>query len=289
MVGSFITQKFKNISINGSKTTRYLMLITGILIYACSYNLFILNNEIVAGGVSGIGTILKDILDPSVSIFLASIFLLILSFILLGKEKTTASIVGSLLFPLFVKLTSDIGTIIPIENTDLFLIAVFGGFCQGIASGLVFKAGFTTGGTDILNQIASKYGKISIGTAMLFTDGLIVLAGGFFFGWTKVMYAIIVLYIISLMADRVILGISSNKAFYIVTDKEKEVKEYILKKLGRGVTILDGRGGYTDEKQKVFMCVIPTREYFKVKEEIEKLDDNAFFIVTDAYHSYGGS
>jgi uncharacterized membrane-anchored protein YitT (DUF2179 family) len=123
---------------------------------------------------------------------------------------------------------------------------------------------------------------------MLMTDGLIVLSAGFFFGWTRVMYGVILLYIISLIADRVVLGISSSKAFYIVAEKEEEVKEYILN-LGHGVTMLEGKGGYTNEKQKVFMCLIPTSEYFKVKEGLEEIDKNAFLIVTDAYQSVGGS
>jgi uncharacterized membrane-anchored protein YitT (DUF2179 family) len=178
---------------------------------------------------------------------------------------------------------------IQIDNSDLLLIVLFAGIFEGFGCGLVFKAGFTTGGTDILNQIASKYAKVSLGTAMLMTDGIIVLSAGFFFGWTRVMYGIIILYLISFIADKVVLGISSSKAFYIVAEKEEEVKQYILNTLGHGVTILEGKGGFTNEKQKIFMCLIPTREYFKVKEGLEEIDKNAFFIVTDAYQSVGGS
>lgn len=272
-----------------NRLSRYTMMIVGTLIYAAAYNLFMLENNIVAGGVGGIAIITKRFVDPSLIIFIFSIVLLLISFILLGREKTMASLVGSLLFPLFVKLTSNVAVYIPIEQTDLLLLAIFAGICEGLASGLVFKAGFTTGGTDILNQIVSKYGKFSIGTSMLLIDGLIVIAGGFAFGWTKALYAIIVLYIISIMADKVILGISSSKAFYIVTEKEAEVKKYIVDTLSHGVTVLDGRGGYTNERQKMFMCVIPTREYFKVKEGLEEIDSEAFFIVMDAYQSVGGS
>jgi uncharacterized membrane-anchored protein YitT (DUF2179 family) len=232
---------------------------------------------------------MKTMVDPALLIFIISLFLLLLSLILLGKEKTMASIIGSLLFPLFVKITSGLVSNIQIDNSDLLLIVLFAGIFEGFGCGLVFKAGFTTGGTDILNQIASKYAKVSLGTAMLMTDGIIVLSAGFFFGWTRVMYGIIILYLISFIADKVVLGISSSKAFYIVAEKEEEVKQYILNTLGHGVTILEGKGGFTNEKQKIFMCLIPTREYFKVKEGLEEIDKNAFFIVTDAYQSVGGS
>jgi uncharacterized membrane-anchored protein YitT (DUF2179 family) len=102
------------------------------------------------------------------------------------------------------------------------------------------------------------------------------------------MYAIIILYIISILADRVVLGISSTKAFYIVTSKEEAVKNYILNEVSHGVTVLNGEGGYTNKNQKVLMCLIPTREYFKIKEGLEEIDSGAFLIVTDAYQSSGG-
>ena len=102
------------------------------------------------------------------------------------------------------------------------------------------------------------------------------------------MYSLITLYIISVMTDKVILGISQSKAFYIITEHETAVKQFILKHLNHGVTVLDGRGGYTGNHQKVIMCVIPTKEYFMFKEGIHQIDKNAFFVVTDAYEVSGG-
>lgn len=273
-----------------SRVKRYAQFILGLLLVAISFNLFLSPNELVAGGVSGISIIIRHIfgIDPSVFIFISSVALLIISFFLLGKEKTMGSILGSLLFPLFVKLTSNIDVYLDIDNTQLLLAAIFGGVIQGFGAGLIFKAGFTTGGTDIVNQIISKYAKVSIGTSMLMSDGLIVLSGVFVFGVTKLMYALIVLYIITVMTDKVILGISDSKAFYIITDEEEKVKEFILKYLNHGVTIFNAKGGYTKEKQNVLLCVVPTKEYFKLKEGIHQIDHDAFFVVTDAYEVFGG-
>ena len=153
---------------------------------------------------------------------------------------------------------------------------------------LIFKAGFTTGGSDIINQVVSKYGKMSIGNAMIFTDGVIVCLSVFAFGWIQLMYSLLTLYLISTMTDKVILGISKSKAFYIITEHETEVKSFILKHLSHGITVLDGRGGYTGDRQKVIMCIIPTKEYFIAKEGIHAIDKNAFFVVTDAYEVSGG-
>ena len=269
---------------------RYTMFVIGVFIVAAAYNLFFIPSEVVYG-VGGIGIILKKLfgIDPSLTIMIGSILLLFLSFILLGKEKTTNSIVGSLLYPIFVKLTENIGTFVNLGDADPLIIVLFGAVINGFGLGIIFKTGFTTGGTDILNQIVSKYGKTSVGNAMLATDGLIVASGVFVFGWTKVMYSIISLYIVSIMTDKVILGISESKAFYIITDHETAVKKFILNHLSHGVTVLDARGGFTGNNQKVIMCIIPTKEYFIAKEGIHEIDPNAFFVVTDAYEVSGGA
>lgn len=272
------------------KIKRYLELILGLIITAISFNLFILPNDIVFGGVSGLSIIFKKFvdIDPSIFIMIASIFCLILSFIFLGEKKTTGSIVGSILFPILVKLTENIGTIINIDMSDQLLLAIFGGVLYGFGAGLVFKAGFTTGGTDIINQIICKYFKVSMGTSMLIIDGLIVLFGAFIFGWTKFMYAIIILYMISLLTDKVLLGISNSKAFYIITNKEKEISDFVINTLGHSITVFDAKGGYTNRKNSVLFTVIPTKEYFKFKEGIHEIDNDAFFTVIDAYEVLGG-
>ena len=273
-----------------ARTKRLISFILGSLILAISYNLFLAPNKLVAGGVSGIAIILNSLfkVEHFIVILALNISLLILSYFLLGKEKTRASILGSLVFPFFVKLTSDIGQIIDIDTSQLLISAVFGGVLYGLGIGMIFKAGYTSGGTDILNQILNKYFKLSIGKSMLYTDGTITLSSSLVFGTNKMMYAIIVLYIVSIMSDRVILGISDSKAFYIVTDEEKAIKDYILKYLNHGVTVFNAKGGYAKEKQNVLMCVLPTKDYYRLKTGILEIDPEAFFVVTDAYEVFGG-
>lgn len=290
-------EKILEIIKNNNKVTRYFTFFLGCLLYAVAFNLFFLPLNIVYGGVSGISIITKNIwgLNPSMVILVLSLLLLVVSYFTLGFEKTKGSILGSILFPLCVELTASIGTLIHFQVDDVLLSIIFGSVISGIGAGMNFKSGFTTGGTDIVNQIISKYAHVSIGKAMLMSDGLIVLTSGFFLGeegqffaFENVMYAIIVLYIISLMADKVMLGINQTKCFYIVTDKEGEMKNFLINYLEHGVTLLEGKGGYTGNKQKVIMCIVPTKEYFMVKDAINKIDEKAFFVVTDAYESFGG-
>lgn len=273
-----------------SSVKRHLQLLIGCLLIATSYNLFLVPNNIVAGGVAGFAIIINYLfnIDNSLVILIGSIILLILSYFLLGKEKTKATILGSLLFPICVNLTKNIGNIIDIDTNQLLLISVFGGVVYGFGAGLIYKAGFTTGGTDIINQILSKYLKISMGNSMLYCDGTIVLLTAFVFGPTQFMYSIIILYVISYMSDRVILGVSDSKAFYIVTEEKEKIKEYILKYLNHGVTVFNAKGGYAKENQKVLMCVLPTKDYYKLKEGIHEIDPHSFFVVTDAYEVFGG-
>jgi len=270
-----------------SSISRFIYFILGMLLFSFSFNYFLLPNDLVFGGVSGLSIIFKNILDPSIFVFVVSSILLVISYIFLGKEKTFGSAVGSLLLPVFLKIMSFVTDNID-KVDEVFLAVIFGGLLAGVGIGFVYKAGFTMGGTDIINQIIHKYFKISLGKCMLISDGSIVLCSFFSFGLIKFMYAVVVLYIISTMTDKVLLGISNSKAFYIVTSQVNEVKNYVMVKLGHGITIFDAVGGFSKEDQKVLFCVIPTRDYFKLKEGIHDIDKDAFFVVTDAYEVFGG-
>lgn len=266
---------------------RFIYFILGMLLFSFSFNYFLLPNNLVFGGVSGLSIIFKNVLDPSIFVFVVSSILLVISYIFLGKEKTFGSAVGSLLLPMFLKIMSYVTDNID-KVDEVFLAVIFGGLLAGVGIGFVYKAGFTMGGTDIINQIIHKYFKISLGKCMLISDGSIVLCSFFSFGLIKFMYAVVVLYIISTMTDKVLLGISNSKAFYIVTTRVNEVKNYVMIKLGHGITLFDAMGGFSKEDQKVLFCVVPTRDYFKLKEGIHDIDKDAFFVVTDAYEVFGG-
>lgn len=283
--------KNKNIIVKKEPlVTRILEFILGCFVVALSYNLFIAPNGIVPGGVGGLAIIVNKITgaDNAITIFILNIFLLLLSLILLGKEKTRASILGSILFPIMVKLTENLNVWLQIDTSNVLLSSVSGAILFGLGAGLIFRAGFTTGGTDIINQIISKYLKITLGKSMLLSDGLIVIGSVFIFGIKHMLYSMLALYIISLISDRVVLGISDSKMFLIVTDKDEEVKEYILEKLNHGVTIFKGKGGYKRGNENVLMAVLPTKEFTLLRDGINKIDKNVFYIITDTYEVFGG-
>ncbi len=264
--------------------------IIGLTLFSLAFNLFLLPNDLVFGGVSGLSIVFnsKFGIDPSLFVLVVNIFLLIISFIFLGKEKTAKGIIGSLLLPLFMKITEILTLYIDLSDIDILVAALYGGVLAGIGIGLVYKTGFNTGGTDIINLIINKYAGFSIGRSMFVSDGIIVLSGIFVFGLIKSMYAGIVLFLLSKLSDRVILGIGRSKAFYIITDEPDKVRDFIVKKLGHGITEINAKGGFKKESQKVLFTVIPTQEYYQIKNELNRIDKSAFFVVVDAFESKGG-
>lgn len=272
------------------KIKSILMIVLGTLICALSYNIFMVPHNILPGGVSGIAIIINEFFDFNNSLFIliASILLLFVSLFTLGKESTAKSILGSLLFPLFVYLTESVIVTNHIMTNNMLLSSIVGGVSFGFGLGLVFKEGYTTGGTDIINKILNKYLYVSMGTGMLIVEGTILFVGSFLLGFDILMYSLIVIYLSSGIIDKVILGISQNKSFYIITSEPKKVSEYIINELKHGVTILDGKGAYSSDAKGVILTVIPTHDYYKLKEGLKLIDSKAFFVVCDSYEVGGG-
>lgn len=282
-------KKEKNYQLK-KKIKRYVSFILGCLLVAISYNAFLANHDLVPGGISGLAIILNHLIgiNNALFVFLVGIILLVISYFLLGKEKTKYSVLGTILFPIFLELTLWVTKIVTIDESQLLLASLFGGVIYGVGIGMILKAGFTTGGTDIINQILSKYLKISMGKAILITDGIIVFISAIVFGPVHLMYSVLVLYILSIMSDRIILGISDSKAFFIITEQDDLVKDYVLSELGHGATIFKAKGGLNKENQNVLLCVLPTKDYYKLRAGINAIDKEAFFVATDAYEVYGG-
>ncbi len=262
------------------------MLLTGCLIVAFSFNLFFLRYNIVCFGVSGISIVLAEFgINPSIFIMVANIVLIIISYFFLGIEDVKNQIVGALIYPVFVELTLKITDLIDLGNLEFIIIAVMGGILAGIGYGLIYKSGYSTGGTDVIGNLICKYSKISMGNAMMFVNVSIIVIGKIVFSWKIVMYAIVVAYLISVATDKILLGISNSKAFYIVVSKDKDdiVRDFLTSLDGVGSTIIDASGGYSNDKQTLILAVAPTKMYFIIKEGLREIDKNIFYLVCDSY------
>ncbi len=269
---------------------RITMLVISLFFSAIVYNLFLLPVNLVTGGAGGIATITNYVygIDPALMILIISITCALLSFMYLGPEVTAVTILASVLYPFFVKITEPLTNIIQMDYSDMFTITLFAGVLNGIANGIMYKTGYNNGGLPVISQILEKYYKIPIAKTSAIINITIVLVAGVFFGSINVMYAIILIYLNSIIINKVLLGISNNKAFYIITSEEDQIKNYIIRTLGHSVTVFDVKGGFLNKKNKVVLTVVPSQEYYRVTEGIKLIDKEAFFVVTDSYEVVGG-
>ncbi len=288
----FKTEKIKDLVYQKNYISRFIILLIGVTLLALVYNVFLVPNNLVIGGTSGIAIILQKLfgINPNIFLYIASGVLLIISYFFLGKQETATTIIGSLLYPIMVSATTPLAAYLrQYMNFDSFLIVILiAGLLNGLANGIIYKNGFTTGGSDILMKIINKYAKIPEGKSVLYTNLTIILIGCFVFGINKMIYAILILYISSSLVDRILIGISNSKLFFIYTKETKKVKNFIIEDLKCGVTLLDTKGGFREKKGVLLMCVVPTKDYYYFKESVLLIDPTAFFVINDCYEVQGG-
>ncbi|WP_223592164.1 YitT family protein [Neobacillus bataviensis] len=263
----------------------YVFVLIGSAIIAVAFNLFLLPNQIASGGVSGISTILKTVFgwEPAYVQWAFNIPLFIAGVILLGKQFGVKTLVGTIFLPMVVFATKNLEP----WTHDALLGALFGGIGVGLGLGIVFRGKASTGGTDLAAQIINKYTGFTLGRCVVLIDGIIVLSAAIVFDIEKGLYALIALYVTSKTIDLIQVGFGRSKMAMIITNKQEEVREGILKKVDRGVTKLSAHGGFTDNERPVLMCVVDQSEFTKLKQLVKTLDPSAFVVVMDAAEVLG--
>lgn len=263
------------------------MFLLGVLASAFAFNLFFEDYSIIPSGSSGLALLLAQYssFDVSIIILIVGLVCLIIGLIAYGFEYAFKMLLMTLIYPVFVFLASYITKYIVLEDTSLFLIVVFGGGLVGFANGLIRKSGYSPGGFAVIFDLMYQYLHISIGTATIIINLILIIFCTYVFGVESAIYSVISLIVSSYMVDKIMFGISSNKVFYIITSKPSEISDYVINKLHYSVTLINARGGYTNKKKKVLMSVISTREYVKVKELLKVIDPGVFFLIVDTYES----
>ena len=267
------------------------LFVIGCLISSLSYNLFFVPNNFVSGGLGGISVILNHYysIEPRLVILLGNAILVVACIITLGFKKSLLSIIGAATSTAFVYLTKDIPTMINFSFDNILLYVLAAGVVGGFGDALVYKAGFNTGGSSIVALIIQHYRHKSLGTLLRNISLSIIAIGGFAFGYTSVMYSLIIIFISSYLVDKILIGISESKMFFIHTDKEREVTDFIIKIIESGVTEFDSHGAFSHRRKKILMCVVPTERYTLLKNAIKEVDPDAFIVVSDCYEVLGGT
>lgn len=266
------------------------MILLGTFISALAFNVFFSPYHIVSGGLSGLAVIYNYLFNYNEAfiILFGTVIIFLIGLLFLNKEDILKSFLGSILFPLFVYITGILLSSINLHIDNKLLASIMGGVTYGFGLGIIYKEGYTTGGVDIFAKMICRYLHTSFLTATIFIDTFFCIIGAFVFGFETLIYSAISIYVYSVMIDKVILGLSGNKSFYIITEKSTEVKEYIINELKHGVTVLNGRGAFSNKRKAVLFVVIPTRDYYKLKDGLKMIDENAFFVVSASYEVGGG-
>lgn len=269
-----------------------LTFVLGVFLVAMCYNLFLLPNNFVVGGLTGVSVIVKEVFnyDPATFIFIFSMLLLVVSYFTLGKEITRNNTIGSFLYPLMIYITTPLCSAIlsKVTISEFLVKVILAGLLYGLGNGLIYKHNYSTGGGDIIMQLISKYFKISTANAYLPGRLIVIVLSSFVFGFEIFLYSIIVVLISDFIVERVVVGVSHSKVFYIYAEKLDEVKSIVTDEIKSGYTVLESKNAKKG-KSEILMVVVMNRESHRLKTRIKMVDPKAFFIITDCYEVNGGT
>lgn len=266
--------------------SKYLMLFLGSILAAVGVEEFLVPNQIIDGGIVGISIMLSHVTGLSLSAFL---IILNLPFLYLGYMQIGKSFTIATLFSV-VSLAYWVAVLHPVTQmtNDLFLAAVFGGITIGLGVGLIIRYGGSLDGTEIVAIILDKKTGFSVGEIIMFFNLFILGSAGLVFSWDKSMYSLVAYFIAFKVIDITIEGLDESKGVMIVTDNPDEIADALMARLGRGVTILHGEGGYSREPKKVLYSVITRLEVAKLKAIIYEKDEHAFVTINEVHDVLGG-
>lgn len=270
------------------KIKEYLLTTIGVALTAIALEYFFFPCDIAAGGVSGIGLVVNKVsgLDTSIVVLVLNILLFILAFIVLGKSFGAKSIYATVMLSVFMWIIEKI--LKPgILTENMFLASVFGSILLGMGAAIVFHQGASTGGTSIIAAIISKFTPIGIGISVLLTDSFVCLLAISVFGVDKGLFGFFSVILIGLIIDKFIDGFNTCKQVFIITSKEKEIVNHIIKNIDRGCTVLNGNGGYTGSDVKIIYTVLNSNQFIALKKHVKEIDPAAFLTVNDSTEVLG--
>ena len=284
------TKNILDIINNKNRIIRVIAFIFGVFLVALNYNLILSQNDIVIGGTSGLALVVKSLTGLSKLTFLnvSAGILFIISLIFLDKNKTFKSLFGALVFNLFVAVTNPLTNIISIDFQSTFMIILLSAVLNGVATGIIYKSGFNTGGSDIIISIINKYLKIPMGKSSTAVNVFIIGSGLLVFGPIKTFYALFILIISNYIVDYILLGIKNSKMCFIKSKNINEISDYIIKNMNLGITEVESRCGFHKKTSPVIIVIVPTEKYYGFKHLIKQKDKKAFMLTINCYGVSGG-
>ncbi|BAO06645.1 MULTISPECIES: YitT family protein [Enterococcus] len=263
-------------------------IILGTSIYAFGLVYLNIANQLAEGGVSGITLILRALfhIDPAYSTLLINIPLILLGGKILGKRALAYTVLGTVSLSVFLWIWQRIPLQINLEH-DLLIVSLLAGLIAGVGSGIVYRMGGTTGGSDIIARILEKNHGISMGRSLLAFDVIVLLASLTYIDLKRMMYTLIASYVFSRVIDFILDGGYSAKGILVVSNKSEEIAPLLMTGLQRGVTFLHGEGGFSGVDKKMIYMVVSARELNEVKRIIHEIDEHAFLSILNVHEVEG--
>lgn len=263
----------------------YVQIVLGCLLGGVAYPLFLVPNNIAPGGLSGLAMILNYLFGSPVGLtsLLMNIPLFLIGYKAMGRVFAFRSLVATVLFSVTIDMAK-----LPAMTNDPLLGTLYGGVLLGVGLGLILRGGATTGGSDMVARLVHKrFQHITVGAFLFFIDCCVVLLAGMTIQVEYALYAFISIYISSKLIDVVMDGFTREKACYVISEKNEQVKTRIMAELDRGVTLLTARGGYSGAERPVLLCVLSAQEVGRLKAIVRDADEKAFIFISDAHEVLG--
>ena len=259
----------------------------GSLLFAIGINYFAIPNRLSEGGIIGLTVVTYYLFDwsPGIVNFGLNAILLAVGYKFFDKKTMVYTIIGIVETSLFLYVTEHIQYQV---NSDTLLAALFAGVFVGIGLGCMFKAGGTSGGSAILARLANQYLGWSVGKGVLIIDIVVIAGSVFIIGQEKAMYTLVAVFVGAKVIDFIVEGMDTKTAVTIISNQPDLIRETITKNMTRGVTVLEGRGGYTGKNKEVLYIVINKQELVKLKQVISRVDEDAFVVIHDVRDVLGG-
>lgn len=265
---------------------RGVMLTLGALLVAVGLEIFLVPNNVIDGGVVGLAIISSHLTKLPIGLFTVVLNLpfLWLGYKQIGKTFALSTLYAVAVMSMFVTFLHPV----PVLTSDLLLAAVFGGVILGVGVGMIIRTGGSLDGTEIVAIMVSRNLPFSVGEIVMFFNIFILGSAGFVFGWDHAMYSLIAYFVAYKAIDIAIEGLNQSKSAIIITGQAGAIRDAILHRLGRGVTEIPARGGYSQEEKSLLYCVITRLEIAKLKRIVAEHDESAFVVVEDVHDVVGG-
>lgn len=284
---------YKHIAVHAASIA---VIVFGAMLLSAGFSLFLVPLNVAPGGFGGLAALISHLFWESAGVelpvglltLLLNIPLYLIAFKKLGNKHGIYSILGVLLYSLFIDLFAMVYPHLELEQIDSMLSIVYGGVLSGIGLGLIIKMGATTGGSDMLAIIiVSKIKWVSVGTVLLIVDAAVVAMSIFIYDLTSALYAFIAIFLTTVLVDYVVEGTRSAKAYYIITDKAEDISFSIFEVIGRGATLFPAKGMYTRSDKDVLLCIVTRTQIAELKSIVKHTDPFAFMFSTSVKEVIG--